>query len=330
MPEIKRIANPPEPPADKQAELWCIIVKDDEGKIIDIQGNPRRYQVGQKPDWVYTKRDMSYYRQPTDVHIDENGDDGSDGQPSDSSDSDYYDSEGDYDNSDSDESDSDSNKDDSNKDDSDKYDSDNHDSDKYDSDNHNSDKDDSNKDDSDKDAFLFRNEMCNLIRQVKRYAYPLTKMKEADPTKTVVEGHLAMKQLNNLLHRNETKWMEKYDQLVEYKQEHGSELFCCCDSTSYPHIEIKYTPHSYSCLVDCNVPKRYTDNPELWSWVSNQRNAQHRRKISESRYYLLNAIDFVWKLGRGCRVENQWVKTYNQLVEYQEEHGSKLLLILFL
>lgn len=60
------------------------------------------------------------------------------------------------------------------------------------------------------------------------------------------------------------EWMKKYERLVAYKQSHGTTF----------------------------VPQEYKKDPQLKSWVNNQR---HRCKM-QYRIELLNAIDFIWKV----------------------------------
>ena len=62
------------------------------------------------------------------------------------------------------------------------------------------------------------------------------------------------------------KWMEIYYRLVAYKMQH--------DSTAVP----------YHC----------TEYPSLGEWVSTQRRAYKKGKLSGKRVELLNSINFVW------------------------------------
>ncbi|MDM8567017.1 Helicase associated domain protein [Candidatus Halobeggiatoa sp. HSG11] len=66
----------------------------------------------------------------------------------------------------------------------------------------------------------------------------------------------------------ETFWNEMYAQLVEYKKIHGH----------------------------CNVPqtRKWSKNKKLATWVSEQRKAKKRDKISEEHIQRLEAIGFVW------------------------------------
>lgn len=64
-----------------------------------------------------------------------------------------------------------------------------------------------------------------------------------------------------------TKWGGKYQQLKEYYEQHQ----------------------------DCNVPQRYENNPSLGIWVSDQRQAYKKNKLSQERIDLLNQLNFDWR-----------------------------------
>ena len=59
-------------------------------------------------------------------------------------------------------------------------------------------------------------------------------------------------------------WREMLQRLTEYKKVHG----------------------------DCKVKQNYNKDPQLGSWVNNQRSAYKRNGISEERKRLLNSIGF--------------------------------------
>ena len=72
-------------------------------------------------------------------------------------------------------------------------------------------------------------------------------------------------------------WEVRFEQLKQYQLEHG----------------------------DCNVPKKYTDNPKLGRWVDSQRRHYHLLMkgqpsyMTRGRIIQLNSIGFKWVLGRG-------------------------------
>ncbi|AXI47065.1 hypothetical protein C1J03_14195 [Sulfitobacter sp. SK012] len=63
-----------------------------------------------------------------------------------------------------------------------------------------------------------------------------------------------------------TAWEEKFDELVQYKQSHG----------------------------DCNVPRRWSENPELANWVSTQR--VKKDKLTEDRLARLEGLGFQFSI----------------------------------
>ena len=78
-------------------------------------------------------------------------------------------------------------------------------------------------------------------------------------------------------------WYEKYDELVEFRKQHG-------------HF-----------VVDRK------DNPSLWRWIDNQRNrrsgvATNARPLSRSQVYLLEQIGFAWTTDRHGM---EWQRRYD-------------------
>ena len=47
---------------------------------------------------------------------------------------------------------------------------------------------------------------------------------------------------------------------------------------------------------DCNVPYQYDANPQLATWVKNQRKAHKKGKLSPEQIRSLEGIGFVWEL----------------------------------
>mmetsp|Transcript_21427 Transcript_21427/g.46546 ORF Transcript_21427/g.46546 Transcript_21427/m.46546 type:complete len:244 (-) Transcript_21427:150-881(-) len=81
-------------------------------------------------------------------------------------------------------------------------------------------------------------------------------------------------------------WENRFNELVEYKAEFG----------------------------DCNVPARYTDNPQLGKWVVAQRSK--RSKLSQDRIDHLDDVGFRWS----PKKEN-WEECYGKLIQYKAKHG---------
>jgi hypothetical protein len=85
-------------------------------------------------------------------------------------------------------------------------------------------------------------------------------------------------------------WIERYNELVEYKRKFG----------------------------DCNVPQRHQANPSLAQWVHMQRKVFKSKSLSRERIAKLNQIGFTWEINKA----NNWVKRYNELVEYKHKFGD--------
>ena len=85
------------------------------------------------------------------------------------------------------------------------------------------------------------------------------------------------------------RWNEKYDLIVEYKQQHGH----------------------------CNVHQGYIINGQkLRSWVNDQRRFYKKGKLPEDRADRLNEIGFNWSMH-----DVSWEEQFKQLVEFKGEHG---------
>jgi len=61
-------------------------------------------------------------------------------------------------------------------------------------------------------------------------------------------------------------WDKMYDALVEYKEKYGH----------------------------CNVPQKYSSNPQLATWVSSQRRSMKKDRLSPERIKKLNQLGFDW------------------------------------
>eukprot|EP00957_Ditylum_brightwellii_P162067 12338723-Ditylum_brightwellii.AAC.1 len=96
----------------------------------------------------------------------------------------------------------------------------------------------------------------------------------------------------------EMAWMDRYQELVQYKHEHG----------------------------DCLVPREYASNPALGLWVNKQRQEYQRyvenkpSHITPERIQQLNDIEFVWDA-----FEEAWMDRYQELIRYRNEHGDFLV-----
>jgi hypothetical protein len=80
-----------------------------------------------------------------------------------------------------------------------------------------------------------------------------------------------------------------YEELIEYKQIHGN----------------------------CNVPNKFSENPQLGVWVGEQRKANKKNKLSQKRIDKLDQIDFVWNV-----LARVWEDNFSALVEYKKIYGD--------
>ena len=93
---------------------------------------------------------------------------------------------------------------------------------------------------------------------------------------------------------DEEQWNERLKELKQYQQVNGN----------------------------CKVPQKYKGNPQLGTWVHNQRIKYKNGKLSKERIKLLNKIGFEWESTNRQQMENQrWNTRYNQLVLFNEENG---------
>eukprot|EP00985_Skeletonema_marinoi_P021764 scaffold13537_cov142-Skeletonema_marinoi.AAC.2 len=90
----------------------------------------------------------------------------------------------------------------------------------------------------------------------------------------------------------EDSWNEMFQQIVEYKDKHGDTL----------------------------VPAKYPDNPQLGTWVNQQRRNIKNNKLTTERIDKLNEIGFVWD-----PFEDSWNEMLQQLIEYKDKHGDTLV-----
>ena len=83
-------------------------------------------------------------------------------------------------------------------------------------------------------------------------------------------------------------WDEPYGQLVAFKEKQGH----------------------------CRVPTESSENPELGTWVGNQRKAFRKGKLSAERVARLEALGFEWD-----PVTAAWEAMFQALVAFKENQG---------
>ena len=151
-------------------------------------------------------------------------------------------------------------------------------------------------------------------------------------------------------------WEEMFAALVAYKQTHGDcnvpkgwkdnpALATWCNRqrvifknnklspdrvTRLKELGFVWDPHEVAweemfaalaaykhALGDCNVPNRWTDNPELGRWCGNQRNIFKSNKLPQDRVTRLKELGFVWD-----PLEVAWEEMFAALVAYKQTHGD--------
>ena len=96
----------------------------------------------------------------------------------------------------------------------------------------------------------------------------------------------------------DAKWDMKFHELVAYKDTHGG---------------------------SCNVPRGYAENPQLGTWVSNQRTQYNKFQqdpstsfMTQERIERLESIAFEW----GVTLSAEWDTKFSELVAYKDTHGG--------
>jgi hypothetical protein len=83
-------------------------------------------------------------------------------------------------------------------------------------------------------------------------------------------------------------WMDRYQQLVEFKQSNG-------------HVQVPVT-----------------ENKELHTWIRTQNDCQRAGTLRPDREQLLNELGFVWR----TRTNKQWMDMYQRCVAFKERKGT--------
>lgn len=152
----------------------------------------------------------------------------------------------------------------------------------------------------------------------------------------------------------ESRWMEQYQRLVEYKKIHGDtkvpqkdpqlgiwvkkqrhyhrtnqhiteERIALLNSIGFDWGEKRRSwDDMYRRLVkykekhgNAKVPAKYDLDPQLGSWADKQRRAYRNKKMSDERVNLLNSISFNWG-----HTNNEWAQMYQRLVEYKNTNDD--------
>jgi hypothetical protein len=68
----------------------------------------------------------------------------------------------------------------------------------------------------------------------------------------------------------------------------------------------------------CNVPERYTPDPQLKGWIYSQRFAYQQGKLSTEKIRYLDTIGFEWAPKAKDRA---WESAYFQLQQFKKDYG---------
>ena len=96
----------------------------------------------------------------------------------------------------------------------------------------------------------------------------------------------------------EKQWNEKFERLVQYKQDYG----------------------------DCHPPFLWHQDPKLGQWICHQRALFANNKLRPDRQARLESIGFSWVAGPSLTAcEKQWEMMFAKLEKYYQQHGDCLV-----
>jgi hypothetical protein len=103
--------------------------------------------------------------------------------------------------------------------------------------------------------------------------------------------------------RNDKKWKDMYDKLVEFHAEHGHSI----------------------------VPRGYSDY-KLYVWTAAQRVLHREERIQENRKQFLEDLGFVWNVdpydAESGLYQRHWDEMFERLVRFKESHGHTQVKVL--
>ena len=92
-------------------------------------------------------------------------------------------------------------------------------------------------------------------------------------------------------------------------------------------IEFVWDPIEREWQINYDLAKKYVQengnaripyqHPTLGIWVSSQRNAIKKDKLSREKINLLDSIGFIWD-----PIEQEWQENYEELKRYADENGD--------
>jgi hypothetical protein len=81
---------------------------------------------------------------------------------------------------------------------------------------------------------------------------------------------------------------------------------------------------NYKAQYDnCDVPANWKENKKLANWVTRQRTLYRKGKLSQERIAKLKNIGFTFltRANGPFEMSSQWLKIYEELISYRQEHG---------
>jgi hypothetical protein len=102
------------------------------------------------------------------------------------------------------------------------------------------------------------------------------------------EREQVLNQIGFVFDAQESKWLEMYEKLEEYKRKNGHTM----------------------------VPTMYSEDPSLGSWVARQRVLYNANQLESHRLKALETLGFSWDPNG-----ETWDKFYQQLCDYHAKHG---------
>lgn len=155
--------------------------------------------------------------------------------------------------------------------------------------------------------FALSNGHCNIPSTgATRYLAKWLRRIRKNPDSLDKERRLQLEQIGvdwNMQHdKNDIAWNDLFQRLLAYKKKNG----------------------------DCDVPSNYREDPELGTWVSNQRRRESQKKLRQDRKELLHRQGFRWTVKNeqsrvsrdSTKYQEKWMEMFERLKVFKQEHGN--------
>lgn len=143
------------------------------------------------------------------------------------------------------------------------------------------------------EMYLEKNGHCNILKRCKenpKLGMWVSNQRYSNNMKKLAKKKIEL--LNKLgfdWNPIETAWFKSYHELQEYKVRNGN----------------------------CNVTHECKENPSLGKWITNQRKAYKKGKLTKKKIDLLNSLDFDFE-----PLETYWFNRYDELIVYKGKNGN--------